>query len=98
MQSTSLLMIAAALFGSGLAIAQSAIEQTTENKPPRAVARFIEQFKTADIDDDDALTKSEAENGNMSRIVQHFDRIDANGDGKVTREEIRALVRHRVSS
>ncbi|MGH8808064.1 MAG: hypothetical protein ACREX0_09320 [Noviherbaspirillum sp.] len=100
MQSTFLLMVAATLFGSGLAIAQSTLEQAPEskNKPPRAITKLADQIKSADKDGDGALTKEEAESGNMTRIVDQFDRLDMNKDGKVTTDEIRALLRSRISS
>jgi Ca2+-binding EF-hand superfamily protein len=98
MQSTFMLMTAAAVFGSGLALAQSAIDSTPEKSQPHYVARFNEQFAAADKDGDRALTKSEAEAGDMQRIAKHFDRLDTDGDGKVTREEMRALIRSKLSS
>jgi len=93
MQYILLSMLIGALFGGGMAIAQS----SSDTKQPRPISKFSEQFKAADKDGDDALTRSEAQTANLSRVVQHFDRIDANHDGKVTREEIRTLVRARVS-
>jgi Ca2+-binding EF-hand superfamily protein len=54
------------------------------------MAQFEERFKAADKDGDGALTKTEAEAGKLQHIAQHFDKIDANKDGKVTREELRA--------
>jgi hypothetical protein len=37
-----------------------------------------------------ALTKSQAQAAGMKKVVLHFEKIDANGDGLVTREELRA--------
>lgn len=54
--------------------------------------KFVAQFKAADKDGDGALTKEEAEAGKMPRIVKHFDQIDANKDGKVTPDELRAFM------
>jgi Ca2+-binding EF-hand superfamily protein len=59
----------------------------------RLLSRFDEQFKAADKDRDGILTRAEAEAAGMGRIVRHFDRIDGNKDGKVTRDELRAVVR-----
>lgn len=98
MQSTFLLMTTAAMFGSGLALAQSTIDSAPAKSQPHYVARFNEQFDAADKDGDNALTKSEAEAGDMRRITKHFDRLDADGDGKVTREEMRTLIRNKLSS
>lgn len=48
------------------------------------------RFKAADKDGDGALTKSEAENAKLERLVQHFDQIDSNKDGKIEPEEAHA--------
>jgi Ca2+-binding EF-hand superfamily protein len=37
------------------------------------------------------LSKEEAQAANMPHIVKNFDAIDANKDGKVTPEELRAF-------
>ena len=98
MQSSALFAIGAALLAGGVAIAQSISDNAPVKKHPRYMARFDQQFKAADKDGDGALTKEEAANAGMSRIVEHFDQIDVNKDGKVTPEEIRGMIRHRVSS
>lgn len=98
MQSTFMLMIGAAMFGSGLALAQTAIVSTPEKPQPRYLAKFNQEFDAADKDGDRALTKSEAESAGMHRITGNFDRLDADRDGKVTRAEMRALIRSKLSS
>lgn len=95
MRSTLLLMVASAAFGSSLAIAQSALVTVPEKKVPHALSKFSARFAAADKDGDGALTRAEADAAGISKIVDHFDRLDANGDGKVTSEEVRALLRHR---
>lgn len=52
-------------------------------------AHFTERFKKADADGNGILSRAEAETG-MPRLVRHFDTIDANRDGQVTMDEIRA--------
>jgi Ca2+-binding EF-hand superfamily protein len=52
--------------------------------------RHAESFKAADTDGDGALTKAEAEAGKLDRLVQHFDQLDANKDGKIGPEEAHA--------
>jgi ferric-dicitrate binding protein FerR (iron transport regulator) len=59
-------------------------------------ARFEEQFKKADANGDGALSRAEAEKG-MPWLARHFDAIDANKDGLVTREEIAAARKARAS-
>ena len=52
-------------------------------------AKFDERFKKADADGNGAISRAEAEKA-MPRLARHFDRIDANKDGQVTREEMAA--------
>ena len=67
-------------------------------KPDRARAEQMrapfhqhmeERFRQADKDGDGTLSKAEAEAG-MPRLTKDFDAIDANKDGKLTQEELRA--------
>lgn len=97
MQYLLISMLLGALLGGGMAIAQSPVETTKENKKPRYLAKFDEEFKAADADGDGALTKTEAESAHMGRVVDNFDKLDVDKDGKVTRAEIRALVRSRFT-
>lgn len=95
MRSTLLLLTASAVFGSSLAVAQSALINAPENKMPHALSKFTERFAAADKDGDGALTRAEAEAAGLSRVVDHFDRLDVNNDGKVTQDEMRNLLRAR---
>lgn len=97
MQYLLMSMLAGALFGGGMAIAQSPADPPTETKKPRYLAKFDEEFKAADKDSDGGLTRAEAESARMGRVVDNFDKLDADKDGKVTRTEIRALVRGRLT-
>jgi Ca2+-binding EF-hand superfamily protein len=99
---TLLLTFIAAMLAGTTALAQSAPaaipnggDQSNHNKP---VSKLHERLKSADKDGDGALTRAEAEAGNMGRIIEHFDRLDGNKDGKVTPEELRALIRSRLST
>ena len=56
--------------------------------------RFDAKFKAADKDGDGALTKEEAQAG-MPHLAKNFDQIDANHDGKITEDEIRAYMKAR---
>jgi hypothetical protein len=52
-------------------------------------AAFDKRFKGADADGNGMISRAEAEKA-MPRLVRRFDRIDANKDGQVTREEMAA--------
>lgn len=92
MQSLLPYMLAGTLLGTGLAIARSSTDDIPPAKTP-PVAKFDTLFHAADQDGDGAWNKDEALNARLHRILEHFDRLDANGDGKLTRDETRALVR-----
>lgn len=87
-----------AVFGSGLAYTQGVPSNSGQPIRAKYLSKFETQFSAADRDGDGALTRAEAEAGHLGGIVDNFDRIDANKDGKVTRDEIRAMLRSRVSS
>jgi len=49
-----------------------------------------ERMKSADKDSDGKISRAEAD-ASMPRLAKNFDAIDANKDGFVTREEMRAF-------
>ena len=48
-----------------------------------------ERMKAADKNGDGAISKAEADAAGMTRLSKNFDKLDANKDGKVTREEMK---------
>ena len=52
-------------------------------------AKAAERFKHADTDGDGAISRAEA-GKHAPRLAQKFDLIDANKDGKLTQDELRA--------
>jgi Ca2+-binding EF-hand superfamily protein len=88
------------VFGAGLAIATEPNKEPAADQPKslRYLAKFEEKFKAADKDGDGALSRAEAEHADMGRVVTHFGKLDLNSDGKLTREEVRAMLRSRLSS
>jgi Ca2+-binding EF-hand superfamily protein len=52
-------------------------------------AKAAERFRHADTDGDGAISRAEAEK-NAPRLAKKFDLIDANKDGKLTQDELRA--------
>ena len=67
-----------------------------EQKREQMKQRFEAEFKKADTDGDGTLSKTEAEKG-MPRLARDFDAIDANKDGKVTQDEVRARMQARMA-
>jgi Ca2+-binding EF-hand superfamily protein len=61
-------------------------------------SNFDERFRSADKNGDHALTRQEAEAGQMTHVVLRFESIDANGDGKVTMEELRAYLKRHIQT
>jgi Ca2+-binding EF-hand superfamily protein len=51
------------------------------------------RFKAADKNSDAGLTRAEAEAGNVTVVVHHFEEIDISKDGKVTQDELRAYLK-----
>ena len=94
---TKFLACAAALFTlTASAWAQQPPEPMRKPDPQRAEQmrehfhqRAQERFRQADKNGDGALSKAEAEAG-MPRLAKDFAAIDANKDGKITPEELRA--------
>lgn len=97
MHPTAVSVVIAALFISGIVLAQS----PSSNARPQSNAassrsNFDTRFKAADKDGDHALTREEAQAGKMTGIAEHFEEIDANHDGKVTPDEFRDYLKRRL--
>ena len=69
-------------------LTQDELRQGHENRMAAMKGRFDADFKNADKDGDGSLSKDEA--AAMPMLSKHFDEIDTNKDGVVSREEIEA--------
>lgn len=49
------------------------------------------KLQEADTDGNGAISADEAAEAGLERLVEHFDKIDANGDGEVSKEELREM-------
>lgn len=54
-----------------------------------------DKVQSADSDGNGAISYDEASNAGFDRLVKHFDKLDSNGDGEVTREEMNAARKSR---
>ena len=89
-------MIARKLFSSFFAVslmaaAAVAVAQTPTANQQKQIKEAEERFSAADKNADGKLTLAEAQAG-MPRIASNFKKIDANNDGFVTIEEIKAMI------
>ena len=70
--------------------ASAAFAQTPPEQPKGdRTHKMHERLKAADKDGDGKISRAEAVA--LPRIAKHFDEIDANKDGFVTREELKAF-------
>ena len=74
---------------SALALATVAVTAAAQQPAPRPGGHFLERFQAADTDRNGAISLPEAE-ANLPRIARDFAAIDANHDGLVTLEELKA--------
>jgi len=75
--------IAATLLFSGVACAQA---QLSDEQKQAA----LERMQAADANQDGLIDKAEAD-AKLPRIAKHFDRLDTNGDGKLSPDEFKAM-------
>lgn len=68
-------------------LAQDEVNAARASMHERMRERGGEHWKAADKDADGAISRSEAEAG-MPMLWKRFDQLDANKDGKVTRDEM----------
>ena len=57
--------------------------------------KMQERWKAADKDGDGALSKAEVDAARMPHLSRDFDKLDKNKDGKLTPDEIRAMMPER---
>ena len=74
--------------GASAAFAQTPPEPPKGDRADRA-AKMHERIKAADKDGDGKISRAEAVA--LPRIAKHFDEIDTNKDGFITKEEMKAF-------
>lgn len=50
-----------------------------------------ERIKAADADGNGAISNNEANEAGLDKLIEHFDKIDSDGDGEITKQELRNL-------
>lgn len=74
-----------------IALAPAAHAQSYEEQ----LAQLTERFKKADKNGDGKLTQKEAEDGGMTRLARFFSRVDTDGDGYVSFDQLKARLDER---
>jgi len=83
----SLIAMGAAAVIASLTLAPVALADET--------AELEAKFTASDTNSDGKLTRDEAKAGGMRRIVRGFDKIDTEGNGYVTLDQIKAKMQSR---
>jgi Ca2+-binding EF-hand superfamily protein len=50
-----------------------------------------EKLKQADTDGNGAISYDEASQAGLEKLVEHFDKVDGDGDGQITKQEMRTM-------
>ena len=50
-----------------------------------------EKIKAADADGNGAISNNEANEAGLEKLIEHFDKIDSDGDGEITKQELKGL-------
>ena len=50
-----------------------------------------DRIKTADADGNGAISNNEANEAGLDKLIEHFDKIDSDGDGEITKQELKGL-------
>jgi len=90
-KSSALVLLAAVL---SMAVPAWSAPPTDGGATPTPRPQADERFRQADTDGNGLLSKSEAERG-APHVAKHFDAMDANKDGQVARDEVRAFAQAR---
>ena len=79
-------------------IGASSVFAQTPPEPPKSdrAQKMHERLKAADKDGDGKISRAEA--AALPRIAKHFDEIDTNKDGFITKEEMKASHDKRAAS
>lgn len=74
-----------------LETARDRMENNRKEKKGQRGKKCASQLKNADTDSNGNISKAEAEAAGLKRLVENFDKVDGDGDGEVTKQEMRAM-------
>lgn len=74
-------------------VSRSEVRKARYAHRQKARAQFNERWEAADIDGDGTLDLAEAQTG-FARLAEQFSTVDADNDGKITRQEMKARSRY----
>jgi Ca2+-binding EF-hand superfamily protein len=63
----------------------------SQKKLREKVRETGKKLKEADTDGNGAISSDEAAEAGLEKLVEHFDKIDADGDGEVSKEEMHEM-------
>ena len=52
-----------------------------------------ERIKAADVDGNGTISSNEANEAGLDKLIEHFDKIDSDGDGEITKQELKNLIK-----
>ena len=86
-RTTLLLALATCIAASFIVVPAFAQNPQNSARAEQLKAQMIERFQQADVNKDGRITKTEA-NGKMPRLHANFEKVDSDGDGYVTQQDI----------
>ena len=52
-----------------------------------------ERIKASDADGNGTISSNEANEAGLDKLIEHFDKIDSDGDGEITKQELKNLIK-----
>lgn len=74
-------------------ITQQELATAHENRGQKA-AEARGRMQAADTDGNGTISIDEATEADLRKLVENFDKVDADGDGEISKEEMRAMRKH----
>ena len=55
--------------------------------------KMRERIKASDADGNGTISSNEANEAGLDKLIEHFDKIDSDGDGEITKQELKNLIK-----